>query len=71
MQMLPHVSGNGLAFSGALVQTPSTPPQPSLQAPHPHPQQTIQCSRLLTLPEDHFKVLFVQFANTTGLQLND
>ncbi|KAN0138915.1 hypothetical protein V8E53_003303 [Lactarius tabidus] len=46
-------------------------PSPPPQAPHPHPQQTIQCSRLPTLPEDRFKVLFAQFANTTGLRLND
>jgi hypothetical protein len=40
------------------------------QAPHPPPQQTIQCSRLPALPEERFKVLFAQFANTTGLKLN-
>jgi hypothetical protein len=40
------------------------------QAPHPPPQQTIQCSRLPPLPEERFKVLFAQFANTTGLKLN-
>ena len=70
-QMSPHVSGNGLPFNGALAQIPGAPPQPPPQAPHPPPQQTIQCSRLPTLPEDRFKVLFTQFANTTGLRLND
>jgi hypothetical protein len=70
-QMSPHVSGNGLAFNGALAQIPGAQPQHPPQAPHPPPQQTIQCSRLPTLPEDRFKVLFAQFANTTGLRLND
>ncbi|KAI9454566.1 hypothetical protein BJY52DRAFT_1188853 [Lactarius psammicola] len=59
-QISPHVSSNGLPFNGA-------PPQ----APYPPPQQTIQCSKLPPLPEARFKALFAQFANTTGLRLND
>ncbi|KAI9440238.1 hypothetical protein BJY52DRAFT_131749 [Lactarius psammicola] len=70
-QMSPHVSGNGLPFNGALAQIPGAPPQPPPQAPHHPPQQTIQCSKLPPLPEDRFKLLFAQFANTTGLRLND
>jgi hypothetical protein len=50
---------------------PGAPPQPPPQAPHPPPQQTIPCSRLLTLPEDRFKALFAQFASSAGLGLND
>jgi hypothetical protein len=69
--MSPHVSGNSLAFNGALAQIPGAPPQQPSQAPHPPPQQTIQCSRLPTLPEDRFKALFAQFVSTTGLRLND
>ena len=34
-------------------------------------QWTIQPSRLPVLPEDRFRVLFRQFANTAGLRLND
>ena len=70
-QMSPHVSGNSLAFNGALAQIPGAPPQPPSQAAHPPQQQTIPCSRLPTLPEDRFKILFAQFANTTGLRLNN
>ncbi|KAH9057865.1 hypothetical protein EDB87DRAFT_1628606 [Lactarius vividus] len=70
-QMSPHVSGNGLPFNGALTQIPSTPPQPPPQAPRLTLQRTIQCSKLPPLPEDRFKALFMQFANTTGLRLND
>jgi hypothetical protein len=70
-QMPPHVSGNGLAFDGALARIPGAQPQPPPQAPHYPQQQTIQYSRLPTLPEDRFKVLLAQFANTTGLRLND
>ena len=39
--------------------------------PNIPPQQTIPCSRLPTLPEDRFKILFAQFASTTGLRLNN
>ncbi|KAH9068206.1 hypothetical protein EDB83DRAFT_2377543, partial [Lactarius deliciosus] len=37
----------------------------------PSLQRTIQTSKLPPLSEDRFKVLFTQFANTTGLRLND
>ncbi|KAH8981615.1 hypothetical protein EDB86DRAFT_2975264 [Lactarius hatsudake] len=70
-QMSPHVSSNGLPFNGALSQIPGAPPQPPPQAPRLALQRTIQCSKLPPLPEDRFKVLFTQFANTTGLRLND
>ena len=39
--------------------------------PHIPPQQTIPCSRLPTLSEDRFKILFAQFTSTTGLRLNN
>jgi hypothetical protein len=60
-------------LSGHPVQAYYTgaPPQPPPQAPHHLPQQTIQYSRLPTLPEDRFKELFAQFVKTTGLRLND
>jgi len=70
-QMSPHVSGNSLPFNGALAQIPGAPPQPPPQAPHHPSEQTIQCSKLPPLPEDRFKVLFAQFANTTGVRLNN
>ncbi|KAI9440128.1 hypothetical protein H4582DRAFT_1578964 [Lactarius indigo] len=54
-QMSPHVTVNG----------PFTP------MPGAPPQLTTQCSKLPPLPEDRFKALFTQFANTTGLRLND
>ncbi len=70
-QMSPHVFSNGLPFNGALAQIPRAPPHPLPQAPHPPPQQTIQCSQLPPLPEAGFKALFAHFANTTGLRIND
>lgn len=70
-QMSPRVSGNGLPFNGALAPIPGAPPQPPPQAPHPPQQQSIQCSKLPALPEDRFKVLFAQFASTTGIKLNE
>src|ERR1700761_6948368 len=70
-QMSPHVSGIDVPFNGTLAQTPDPPQQPPPHSPHPPPQLAVQCSRLPALPEDRFKALFVQFANTTGLRLND
>ncbi len=70
-QMSPRLSGNGLPFNGALAQIPGAPPQPPPQAPHAPQQPTIQCSKLPPLSEDRFKALFSQFANTTGIRLND
>ncbi|KAI9434181.1 hypothetical protein H4582DRAFT_2075482 [Lactarius indigo] len=35
------------------------------------PSLPIQCRNVPPLPEDRFKALFTQFANTTGLRLND
>ncbi|KAH9006663.1 hypothetical protein EDB83DRAFT_729665 [Lactarius deliciosus] len=63
-QILPHVSGNGLPFNGALAQIPGAPAQQPPQAPR------IQCSELPPLPEGQFKALFMQHTNTTGLRLN-
>ncbi|KAH9029865.1 hypothetical protein EDB85DRAFT_1891902 [Lactarius pseudohatsudake] len=65
-QISPHVSSNG--FNDAPAQTPGPPPQPPPQAPQ---QRTFQCSKLPPLPEDRFKALFAQFANTIGLRLNE
>ncbi|KAH8977699.1 hypothetical protein EDB86DRAFT_3000152 [Lactarius hatsudake] len=60
-QMSPHVSSNGLPFNGALSQIPWRSATAATTGP----------AKLPPLPEDRFKVLFTQFANTTGLRLND
>ncbi|KAH9178399.1 hypothetical protein EDB89DRAFT_1843929 [Lactarius sanguifluus] len=60
-----------MAFNDSPAQTPGPPPQPPPQAPHQPPQRTFQCSKLPPLPEDRFKALFAQYANTTGLRLNE
>ncbi|KAH8977687.1 hypothetical protein EDB86DRAFT_3054857 [Lactarius hatsudake] len=60
--MSSHESANGLPFDGALAQIPGA---------RLARQRIIRCSQLPPLTEDRFKDLFTQYANTTGLRLND
>ncbi|KAI9451047.1 hypothetical protein BJY52DRAFT_131417 [Lactarius psammicola] len=55
-------------LSGVMLQQQQQQPP---QAPRRPPQQTIQWSKLPPLPEDRFELRSAQFANTTGLRLND
>jgi hypothetical protein len=70
-QIASHVPANGLPHNGALAQIAGAPPQQSPQVTHPPSQQPILPHKIPPLPEDRFKLVFMQFTAATGLRITE
>jgi hypothetical protein len=69
-QISSHISTNSLPPNGALAQTADAPPQQSPQITPPLSQPVLPY-KLPPMPEEWFKIFFMQFGAATGFRYSE